>query len=176
MKLLAFAIPLAALLTLAPRAALAGCPQTGDGCDAVIKLEARLEGAPACARLDRVEPENGCVCQGTVTLVNDCTFDLVAQDFDFGSDATTVLPGETGFLNVEGSSSDDVVGGPVGVHHDELSLQGDGQTFKLILDYTVEHRVLETGCNVSGGERPGLAAAGLGLAALLFARRRRRLA
>ncbi|MDI3289873.1 MXAN_0125 family MYXO-CTERM protein [Polyangium sp. 15x6] len=174
MKLLAFAIPLAVAFVLAPRAAHAGCPQAaGDGCDAIIKIEARLEGAPACARLDQIEPENGCVCHGTVSFVNNCAFDIVAQDFSFGSDKTLILAGETAFLNVEGSPSDDAVGGPPGVHHDELNLQADGQAFKLIVDYTVEHRVLETGCSVSGADRPGLAGAGLGLAALLFARRRR---
>jgi MYXO-CTERM domain-containing protein len=173
MKLLAFAIPLVALLALAPRAARAGCPQTGDGCDAVIKLEARLEGAPACASLMRVEPENGCVCQGSVDLKNDCAFDVVAQDFAFVNDKTIVVPGETAFLDIEGSPSGDAVGGPPGVHHEELNLQGNGQTFKLILDFTVEHRVLETGCSVSGADRPGLAGVGLGLAALLLARRRR---
>ncbi|MDI1435732.1 MXAN_0125 family MYXO-CTERM protein [Polyangium sorediatum] len=174
MKLLALAIPFAVALTLAPRAAHAGCPQAGDGCDAVIKIEARLEGAPACAVLDTVEPENGCVCYGTVNLVNNCAFEVAAQDFSFVSDKTLVLAGETGILNVEGSPSGEDVGGGPGVHHDELNLQGDGQSFKLVLDYTVERRVLETGgCSVSGAERPGLAAVGLGLAALLFARRRR---
>ncbi|HVK67970.1 MAG TPA: MXAN_0125 family MYXO-CTERM protein [Polyangium sp.] len=167
MKLLAFVIPFAVALALAPRAAHAGCPQAAeDGCDAVTKLEAVLEGAPACARIDRIEPENGCVCHGTVTLVNDCAFDIVTKDFAFGSDKTSVLPGETGFLDVEGAGA--------GAHHEELDLQGDGQSFKLVLDYTVERRVLETGgCSVSGADRPGLGAVGLGLAALLFARRRR---
>ncbi|MDI1449093.1 MXAN_0125 family MYXO-CTERM protein [Polyangium sp. 6x1] len=174
MKLLAVAIPLAAVLALAPRAARAGCPQAaGDGCDAVIKLEAALEGAPACARLDRIDSENGCVCHGTVSLVNNCAFDVVAQDFTFDGTQTLVLPGETGFLYVEGGSTGDAVGGPPGDHHDELNLQADGQAFKLVLDYSVEHRVLETGCSVSGADRPGLAGVGLGLAALFFARRRR---
>ncbi|MDC0743030.1 MXAN_0125 family MYXO-CTERM protein [Polyangium mundeleinium] len=166
MKLLAFAIPFAVALALAPRAAHAGCPQAAeDGCNAVIKIEAVLEGAPACARVDRVEPENGCVCHGTVTVVNDCTYDIVTTDFAFGSDDALLLPGETGFLDVEGKEP--------GVHHEELNLQGQGQLFKLMLDYTVERRVLETGCSVSGADRPGLGAVGLGLAALLFARRRR---
>ncbi|WP_437776925.1 MXAN_0125 family MYXO-CTERM protein [Sorangium sp. So ce1097] len=174
MKSLAFAIPFAAVLAFAPSAARAGCPQVEPGCDAVVALEARLEGAPACARLDRIEPENGCVCYGSLALVNDCAFELVAQEFAFVNDKTTVLPGATESLYIEGSSSGEAVGGPPGVHHEELNLQADGQSFKLILDFTVEHRVLETGgCNVSGGSRPGLAAVGLGLAALLFGRRRR---
>ncbi|TKC91478.1 MXAN_0125 family MYXO-CTERM protein [Polyangium fumosum] len=167
MKLLAFAIPFAVALALAPRAAHAGCPQAVEGgCNAVIKLEAVLGNEPACVRLDRIEPENGCVCHGTVTVVNDCTYDIVSTEPVFGTDDSLLLPGETGFLNVEGKEP--------GVHHEEFNLQGQGQLFKIILDYTVERRVLETGgCSVSGAERPGLAGVGLGLAALLFARRRR---
>lgn len=174
MKSIAFAIPFAVVLAFAPSAARAGCPQVEPGCDAVVELEARLEGAPACVRLDKVEPENGCVCYGSVALANDCAFELVAQDFAFVNDKTTVLPGETLSLDIDGSPTGDAVGGPPGRNHEELNLQADGQSFKLILDFTVEHRVIETGCNVSGGSRPGLAAVGLGLAALLFARRRAR--
>lgn len=165
MKLLALAISIAAVLALAPRAAHAGCPQAGDGCDAVIKIEASLEGAPACVRVENVAPENGCVCHGSLDVVNNCAFEIIAQDFKFASDKTGIPAGETGLLNVEDASP--------GVHHDELNLDGDGQAFKLVLDYTVEHRVLETGCSVSGADRPGLAGVGLGLGALLFARRRR---
>ena len=178
MKLLTFALPLVALLTLAPQVARAGCPQSGsDGCDAVTKLEAKLEGAPMCLRLDGVEPENGCVCQGSFNLVNECAFDVTTMDFGLnGADTATIPAGETVSLDVRGSDSDGPLGGPPGVHHREINLEANGQSFKLLLDFTVEHRSsdVDYGCSASGAGKPGASGLGLGLglAALLLARRR----
>ena len=70
-----------AMLSFVPSAAHAGCPQAGDGCDAVIQLDAKFEGGPACAKLERTEPENGCVCQGYAHIMNGCTTELAATAF-----------------------------------------------------------------------------------------------
>jgi len=167
MKWLAFSVVVGALGAALHGVAWAGCPQAGDGCDAVVKISAALEGAPMCVRVDRAGPENGCVCQGTVYVVNDCAVDLVATDFTWGGADTTVPPGKTGQFD----RSEE----PVGEHHEELHLTSDGKAFTLILDYTVEHRAFEpVGCGVSGRGELGVVGAGLGLAALAFARRRAR--
>jgi MYXO-CTERM domain-containing protein len=159
-------LTLGALALFAPSIAHAGCPQAGDGCDAVIKLDATFQGGPACAKIERTEPENGCVCQGYAHVANGCTTELAATDFLWNDGSTAIAAGATGMVLVEGDA--------VGTQHDEFTVTAEGQTFKLVLDYTVEHRVLETGCSAAPVQNQGSSGyVGIGLAALAMARLRK---
>ena len=167
MRLLFLLFTIGTLLSFAPRTAYAGCPQVGDGCDAVIKVEATLQGSPACITIDRTETENGCVCQGYAYVRNDCATDLVATDFMWADSSTTVKPGAIGMLQIDGDA--------LGTQHDEFTLSSGGQTFTFALDYTVEHRVLETGsCATTEQNHDGGVGIGIGVAALALTRRRQR--
>lgn len=163
-------------LALVPGLAHAGCPQVG-GCSATTKIAARLEGAPDCVRIDKVEPENGCVCHGDVTLFNACDFDLVAAypDPEIGAGGSEIIAPQTG------TTFSFTKEAPLGDHQEVLAMEANGTSFSLIVDYTVEYRELEAGCSIASGAGAGGAGAprlgiglGLGLAALLLARRRAR--
>lgn len=168
MKSFLVSVSLVLAAILAPRVASAGCPQIG-GCDAVIAIEARLEGGPSCVRIERTEPENGCVCQGTVYVANDCDFEVVAPEVDWNSGNHSIAPHTS-----QGIDRDQM---PAGKHHDVIALEADGTTFQLVIDYEVAFREMESGgCSVTSGAAGSSAALGtmVAAAALMAARRRRR--
>lgn len=149
-----------AVLWLSP-SAFAGCPQAYGKCLAVVELEARLEGAPSCLGVERVEPENGCVCSGSLTLKNDCDFEIHAPDFKFAlteddspsAGEESLAPHDTTPIYVSGGDARAVEPGEIAVggegeHQVTLGLVGDGQDIALILDATVDERGRDAGCSV----------------------------
>lgn len=178
-RLLAAALSLAVLL-LSP-SAFTGCPQAYGKCLAVVELEARLEDAPACLHVENVAPENGCVCSGSLTLVNDCDFAISAADFKFSrtnvdsppSGEASLAPHDTTPIYVSGgvakaAQPGELAVGNEGEHQVTLGLVGDGQGMALKLEATVDERGSEeAGCSVpAAAPNSASLVAWLGLCAL----------
>jgi MYXO-CTERM domain-containing protein len=156
-------------------------------CATIAALDVTLGGAPACVSIQDVTEADSCNCGGSFTIVNECSFEVLARDFlfpirnpDFPDGAPAIAPGESDSLSVHGGDhgqdfpGEVGVGGP-GMRQVVLELEGNGDTFTLTIDATVKERDEEHGCSVGtpGSGSARMTGIGLLLAALALAVRRR---
>jgi MYXO-CTERM domain-containing protein len=168
------------LLLLVSSLSLGACaaPQSVDqcgygygSCEAVTDLDARLMRAPLCVFVE-VAPEDPCACEGMVTVINTCDYEVVAQNFSFVGSEVVIQPGAVATFEVVPADGPTVTAG-----EQEYRLVADGSEFEVVVDYgVVTEEGTDGGCSVSGAGR-GSRSAGAWLAPLalaMYAARRRR--
>jgi MYXO-CTERM domain-containing protein len=160
-----------ALGACAAQATADQCSYGYGSCDAVTHLDARLMRAPICVFVE-VAPEDPCACEGGVTVINACDYEVVAQNFSFMGSEVVLQPGDSATFEVVPGEGPTVTSG-----EQAYQLSGDGAEFEVVVDYGVTEKSDESGCSVRGagrGSRGTSAVLALGALAMFVARRRRR--
>jgi hypothetical protein len=144
--------------------AAAGCPSAA-GCDMAKDVQAVLDPDESC--IDVRTEDDSCQCTSWVSLENNCSVNLQAEDFDFGFCRIDDVPMQEGCPSVIPPGSWGAIDLPLnpdaapGAYEETVHLSVSGRAIVLRLTYEVVR--VDSGCSCGTGGATGAMAALAGL-------------